>query len=37
MMEQEGLGQLPMQMVERLENATGNRLPLGYQEGLKRE
>ncbi|GAX85025.1 hypothetical protein CEUSTIGMA_g12445.t1 [Chlamydomonas eustigma] len=35
MMEQDGLGHLPMQMVERLEKATGNSLSLGYQEGLK--
>ena len=33
-MEADGLGAVPMAMVERLEAATGYALPPGYQEGL---
>jgi hypothetical protein len=35
MMEAEGLGHIPNQMVERLEAATGNTIPPGYKAGLE--
>ena len=37
MMQAEGLGHIPKQMVDRLEEATGNEIQPGYAEGLTRE